>query len=449
LKDRLICESNKFKSVDFNTFKRMKIKSFPNALTFVVGFILFAGVLTYIIPKGKYDRVFDETAQREVVVPGSYRPVEAQNLSPFQVLTCIPRGIINGSEVVVLIFLVGGCFYIVDKTGALKEGVTFLSSKVQGREELALLLIGFLFAIGGATEGLQEEIIPLIPILLTLTKSLGYPPIVTIAISYGAATIGAAFSPVNPFAAVIAQKVAEVPFLSNGLFMLLVSVFAFSLWMFMVIRYGNANRIEKHHSDEVLQATLQPSHVIILSLVGTGFVLLIVGMLFWGWGFNEISATFFCVGVLSGLIGNLGINGTFSSYGEGFKDISVAALIVGLAYGISLLQYVPPALSAFGMMISQAMLHVAVPSYSGQAVLTIPILAPLSDLIGLSREVCVMAFQFGAVLMDMVIPTNGALMAVIALAGISYSEWINFLTKRLVAIYIFCTLVLLLAIALL
>lgn len=442
----------------------MKIKSFPNAFTIVVAFILVAGTLTYIIPKGQYQRVLDPNTNREVVVPGSYKIVDAENLTPFEILTCIPRGIINGGEVVVLIFLVGGCLSIVERTGALKEGVARLSSKLNGKEEFALVLVGLLFAVGGATSGLQEEIIPLIPILLVLTRNLGYPPMVTIAISYGAAVIGSTFSPVNAFGVVIAQKVADVPFLSGGVFRMVTFVIAFALWMLLVIRYGNKNRIGKNSGESPVTMRLSNAHTVILFIVMLAFALLIYGMLSLGWGFNQISAEFFVVAILVGLIGGLGINKTFIAYAEGFKELTFAAMIVGLAYGISLvlkegliidtiiyalftpLEHVPPMISAIGMMGSQAALHLVVPSYSGQAVLTMPILAPLSDLIGLSRDVCVMAFQFGAVLMDMIIPTNGALMAVIGLAGISYDEWFAFVMKRLMLFFIFCAVVLVLAI---
>lgn len=443
----------------------MKIRSFPNALTIVVAVIFFAGILTYIIPKGQYQRVNDPNTKREIVVPGSYKTVKAENLSPLQILVCIPKGIINGGEVVMLIFLVGGCFFIVEKTGALKAGVASLTSKMKGKEEFALVLISFLFALGGATEGLQEEIIPLIPVLLVLTRNLGYPPMVTIAISYGAAVIGATFSPVNPFGVVIAQKIADVPFLSASSFRILAFVIAFALWMIMVIRYANKNRIKKQAEDVSSFSILSYKHIIILLLVMAAFVLLIYGMLTLGWGFNEISAEFFAVGILIGLLGGLGVNGTFSAYSEGLKEMTFAAMIVGLTYGISLvlkeglimdsiiyglftpLQHVPSTLSAFGMMGSQAALHIALPSYSGQAVLTIPILAPLSDLIGLSRNVCVMAFQYGAILMDMIIPTNGALMAMIALAGISYDKWFGFVLKKLLVIFLFCAITLFIAIS--
>jgi uncharacterized ion transporter superfamily protein YfcC len=189
-----------------------------------------------------------------------------------------------------------------------------------------------------------------------------------------------------------------------------------------------------------------------MTLVVMAFALLIYGMLSLGWGFNEITAEFFVLGIICGLIGKLGINGTSETYIEGLKEMSFAALIMGLANSISIvlkegviidsiiyglflpMQYLPTSLSAVSMMLSQAILHFPVPSYSGQAVLTMPILAPLSDLLGLSRQVCVLAYQYGAPTMDLLVPTNGALMAIIALAGIPFNEWLRFAIKPALAI---------------
>ncbi len=227
--------------------------------------------------------------------------------------------------------------------------------------------------------------------------------------------------------------------------------------MAMVIRYATKNRVAKEDGDLPV-SRLSRIHALILVLTLLAFVLLIYGMLSWEWGFNEISAEFFVLGVAVGLSGGLGMNGTFRAYAEGLKEMTFAATIVGMTYGISLvlregtiidsiiyglfmpLQHVVPVVSAFGMMLSQALLHIALPSYSGQAVLTIPILAPLSDLIGLSRNVCVMAYQYGAILMDLVIPTNGALMAIISIAGIPYQDWIGFVFKRLLIMFVLCAL---------
>ena len=226
------------------------------------------------------------------------------------------------------------------------------------------------------------------------------------------------------------------------------------MWMVLIIRYGNRNRIEKVISDKE-SGNINRNSLVILSVFALAFVILVTGLMAWNWGFNEMSAEFFLVGIMIGLIGNLGINGTCVAYAEGFKEMSFAALIVGFAYSIKVvlqegmiidsiiyglftpLQHLPLALSALGMMISQAFLHLIIPSYSGQAVLTIPILAPLSDLLGLSRQVCVLAFQYGAIFMDIIIPTNGALMAMLALAGISYDQWFGFIWRRALVIFAF------------
>jgi uncharacterized ion transporter superfamily protein YfcC len=204
--------------------------------------------------------------------------------------------------------------------------------------------------------------------------------------------------------------------------------------------------------------------LIILGLVVATFLLVTYGLLALDWGFNEISACFFVLGIVAGLMGRLGLGGTTTYYIEGFKEMVFAAMIVGLANAISLLlregmiidtiiyalfgplQYLDPSISALLMMVSHAVLHLPIPSYSGQAVLTMPILTPLSDLIGLSRQTCVLAYQYGAILMDMVIPTNGALMAVLAVAGVSYDKWLKFIWKPLVMLLILAAATILIAI---
>ena len=213
---------------------------------------------------------------------------------------------------------------------------------------------------------------------------------------------------------VIAQEAAELPFLSGSGFRLVALFLAFTLWMTIIIRYGNRHRVEKVSQEEGEVTGMSARSGIIMALVGLAFLLLIYGMLKLDWGFNEITAEFFVLGVLCGLIGKLGINGTSESFIEGVREMSFAALIMGLANSISIvltegqiidsiiyglflpMQYLPAGLSAISMMISQAILHFPVPSYSGQAILTMPVLAPLSDLLGLSRQVCVLAYQYGS-----------------------------------------------------
>ena len=430
------------------------MKKFPNALVIMIGFIILSTILTYIIPQGEYERFTNPDTNQISVVQGSYKSVNAEPVSILKMLLSIPEGVVSRSSLITLILLIGGCFYVIEKTGALKEGIAFLTIKLKGKEELIIIIVSIIFLIGGATMGLQEEIIAMMPVLLYLTSRLGYNTFVAITISFGSAILGAAFSPMNPFAVVIAQKETGLEFLSGSGFRLIVLAIAFVVWMFMIIRYANKNKIEKLvETDEVVEKVSIRS-AIILCLVGVAFVILVIGMLNYNWDFNEMSAEFFALGILVGLIGKLGVNGTIETYIEGFKELVFAAMIVGFASSISIIlkegmvidtiiyglftpmQYLPKSLAAVSMMVSQSLLHFPVSSYSGQAILTMPILAPLSDLIGISRQVCVLAYQYGAVMTDLIYPTQGALMAIIAIAGISFDKWFKFIFKFVLSILV-------------
>ncbi|PHS53228.1 MAG: hypothetical protein COB01_04610 [Lutibacter sp.] len=423
------------------------MKKFPNALVIMIGFILLSAILTYIIPQGQYERITNPETNQVTVIPGSYKTVNAEPVSILKTMLSIPEGIVDRADLIALILLIGGCFYIIEKTGALKEGITYLTIKLNGKEEIVLIVVSIIFLIAGALMGLQEEIIAMMPVLLYLTSRLGYNAFVAIAISFGSAILGASFSPINPFAVVIAQKETGLEFLSGSGYRLFILAIAFIVWMFMIIRYANKNKVEKLVEKNELVKKVSIRSIIILTLVGIAFVILIIGMMKYNWGFNEMSAEFFTLGILVGLIGKLGMNGTIETYIDGFKELVFAAMIVGFASSISIIlkqgmiidsiiyglftpmQYLPKSLAAVSMMASQSVLHFPVSSYSGQAILTMPILAPLSDLIGISRQVCVLAFQYGAVMTDLIYPTQGALMAIIAIAGIPFDQWFKFIFK--------------------
>jgi uncharacterized ion transporter superfamily protein YfcC len=186
-------------------------------------------------------------------------------------------------------------------------------------------------------------------------------------------------------------------------------------------------------------------HGYVLLLVVLTFAVFVYGVLHLGWDFEHMAALFFVMGVAAGLIGGLRITGTAAAFADGFNSMASAALLIGFARAIYVvlndghivdtivhglftpLGDLPVTLSALGMMVAQTAIHVPVPSTSGQAVLTMPVLIPLSDLLGLSRQVTVLAFHYGAGLCELLTPTNGALMAVLAVAGVKYEEWFRFL----------------------
>ncbi|MCH7398092.1 YfcC family protein [Belliella sp. DSM 107340] len=426
--------------------------SFPHPMIIMLSFVLLATVCTYMIPSGEYDRVMDEDTGREVVVQGSYKTIENSPVSIGKMFLSVPEGIIEGAEIVVLIIIVGGAFYVVDKTGAFQTGLESLIYKFKNAKSYLLTIIAVLFATAGALNGLQEEIIAMVPILMILSQRIGYKKVAGIAISLGSALIGGAFGPTNPFSVLIAQKIAEVPLFSAGIYRMIFLTIALVFWVVYVIKTGKDSTLEAGSNAEK-PANISSSHSFILILVAITFIVMIYGLTNWGWDYNEMSAIFFAMGLLAGFIGKLGINGTAKAYSEGFAELIFAGIIVGLARSIYLLlqegqiidtiiyalftpiETLPLGLSAFGMMLAQAILHIPVPSTSGQAVLTMPLLTPIADLIGMSRQVVVLAYQYGAGIMDLVTPSNGGLMAILAAAGVSYKEWIQYAWKPILIIF--------------
>jgi uncharacterized ion transporter superfamily protein YfcC len=317
--------------------------------------------------------------------------------------------------------------------------------RLKRRELLVIPICCIAFAAGGALENMQEEIIPLVPVLLLLTTRLGFDPLVAAAVSVGAAGVGSAFSPINPFQVGIAQKLAGLPLLSASGYRLVFLALALALWIAATIRYARGTRtVGERPSAEVVEIVNRRDGVV-LGLVIVTFAIFIVGVMKYGWDFDQMSALFFIMGVIAGLIGGLGVNGTAEAFVEGFRSMAFAGLLIGFARAIYVvadqgqiidtivnglftpLSHFPVAVAAVGMMVVQLLVHFPVPSVSGQAVLTLPVLVPLSDLLGLSRQVTVLAYQYGGGLADIMVPTNGALMAILAASGVPFGKWIRFL----------------------
>jgi uncharacterized ion transporter superfamily protein YfcC len=428
---------------------------FPHPLTLLVACILIAGALTWVVPAGEYERREDPVSGRSVVVAGTYAPVEAAPVGPFQALVGIPRGMIAAASVIFFVFLVGGAFAVVERTGALDRLVNSLATALSGRGLAVIPLAGLAFAAGGALIQMQEELIAFVPVLLLLTSRLGFDPVVAVAMSLGASAVGASFSPINPFQVGIAQKVAQVDLLSGTGFRLSFLLPALAIWLGGTMLYARRTR------EPVAAAVRAPvaavgagrRHTAVLATVVLAFVVFVVGVLRYHWDFDQLGAVFFVMGVAAGLFGGLRLAGTAEAFVDGLRSMAFAALLIGFARGIYVVLEegrivdtlvhglfapvagLPVTVSALAMMGAHTLLHVPVPSTSGQAVLTLPLLVPLSDLIGLSRQVTVLAYQYGAGLCELLTPTNGALMAMLAASGVRYEQWIRFAVPVLLALF--------------
>ncbi|MFQ5537628.1 MAG: YfcC family protein [Gemmatimonadota bacterium] len=417
---------------------------FPHPLVLLTACVLLAALASYVLPAGAFDRTEDEATGRTVVVAGTYHSVEPDPVNFFEAMVALPRGMAEAGDVIFLVFLVGGAFTVVDETGTLRRAVGWLSRLLHGRDILVIPIVSLFFAAGGALENIQEEIIALVPVLLVLTRRMGFTPLVAAAISAGPAFVASAFSPINPFQVQIAQKLADLPLLSGGAFRTAFLVLALGLWIGGTMRFAARTRVEKHAVRQEDDEPMTRKDWSVLGLVAATFAILVWGLLSLGWDFDHLSALFFVMGVVVGAAAGLGITGTAEAYVKGFRSMAYAALLIGFARAIFVvleegrivdtivygmftpLDNLPRLASAVGMVFAQAAIHVPVPSVSGQAVLTMPVLVPLSDLLGISRQVTVLAYQFGAGLCDLITPTNGALLAILAAAGVRFEDWIRF-----------------------
>lgn len=431
---------------------------FPHPLALLVGFILAAAVATHLLPAGEFDRRDDPAAGRSVVVAGTYHTVESRPVAPFDAVVAIPRGMADAAAVIFLVFLVGGAFAVVERTGALAHAVDVLVRTLARRELLVVPACCLAFGLGGVLIQMQEELIAFVPVLLLLTRSLGFDRVTAVGMSIGAAIVGAAFSPIDPFMVGIAQKVAGLPLLSGQGFRYAFLVPAMLLWTWGTMRYASRTRTAPAGAGPEVAAGTAAAGIspwragVILGLVGVAFALFLVGVMRWGWDFNQMSALFLVMGIVAGLTAGLGLEGTAEAFVEGFRSMAYAALLIGFARAIFVvledgriidtvvqglftpLADLPVTLSALGMMGMHALLHIPVPSTSGQAVLTMPLLVPLSDLLGLSRQVTVLAYQYGAGLADVINPTNGALLAMLGAAGVRFEHWFRFAAPLVAAL---------------
>lgn len=418
--------------------------SVPHPLVLLTGCVILAAMASYVLPAGEFDRRDDPITGRSVVVAGTYHEVESNPVNLFDAIVALPRGMADAADVIFLVFLIGGAFTVIDETGALRRGVTSLIRKLKGRDLLVIPIVSIFFAMGGVVENMKEEIIPLIPVLIILTRRLGFTPLVAVAMSAGAAFVGSAFSPINPFQVTMAQQLAELPALSAAGFRIVFLLLALTFWVSMTMRYAARTRGASEAVSDSDEEGVTGADWGIFGLVGATFVLIVVGMLQWGWGFDQLSAAFFIMGLIVGGLAKMGMSGTAEAYVKGFRGMAYAGILIGFARAIYVvlqdgrivdtivhgmftpLEGLPVLASSLGMIVAQAAIHVPVPSVSGQAVLTMPVLVPLSDLLGMSRQVTVLAYQYGAGLCDLITPTNGALMAILASAGVPYEDWIKF-----------------------
>lgn len=413
---------------------------------------MVAAVLTWVLPAGEYERRDDAASGRTVVIPGTYAAVEPAPVGPWQALVAVPRGMVAGIEVILTILFVGGAFALLDATGALPRLLGALLGRTR-RPRLLVVALSIGFALCGAAEGMHEEIIALVPVLVVLSRGLGFGAITAVAMSMGSAMVGATFGQTNPFGTGIALRMAELPPMSEAPLRLALFAAALAVWVTWTLSQASKDDIRPDIDAAVVAPPLWRDHVSLWILL-LAILAYVWGVLSQDWGMNELTALFLAGGLAVGLLQGRSIGVTTSEFIRGMESMLGAGLLVGVARAISVvltdgrvidtmiaglvgpLSQMPPAVAGILMIPAHAAIHVPVASYSGQAVLTMPIMAPLADLIGLSRDAAVLAYQAGAIMFDAVNPANGAMFAMLLKGDIPYARWLRFAVPGIVMVWV-------------
>jgi uncharacterized ion transporter superfamily protein YfcC len=447
----------------------------PHVFVLLTLVILVCSALTWVIPSGSYQRETREIDghERTLLVPGTFQAVPkhfslqglllddpvAGKATPVGVkgfLTAIPRGLEAAADIIFFIFIIGGAFGILQRTGVITASINRLLGKLGDRGPLLTVVLMFVMAVGGSTLGMGEEFIPLIPVFLIVAKKLGYDRIYGMALVFLAAETGFAASTTNPFTVNVAQGIAELPLNSGIPLRLVFFACAFTLSVTYLLRYGarikadpsrsllagDSFELDDHEADAEVYGNHHTAIIVVCAAI-FGFILFAVQR--YGWWMADMAGGFFLMGIAAMLIARLPLDEATDAFVDGMRDMVVAALVVGFARGISvvlaegqvmdtvvhgaatLLSQVPRYVAVVGMLSFQSLLNLLIPSGSGQAAVTMPLMAPLSDILGITRQTAVLAFTCGDGFSNTVIPTSGILMAMLALAKVPFGRWLRFM----------------------
>jgi len=446
------------------TKRRLKV---PHTLVLLFGMVGLAQILTYLLPAGTFDRV-ENAAGRLQVVPGSFHLTpDAEALSPLAIFTAIPKGFSAAHEIIFFVFIIGGAFAVLRASGAVDAAIGALLRRL-GNRPFWLIAGGILiFALGSSTIGMAEEYLPFVPVLIVLAHALGYDAIVAVGIMTVGYGVGYGVAALNPFTVMIAQDVAGLD-PASGLWYRLVLLGVFlPIGIHHVWSY--AKKVGRDPSSSLvadvspMEGSTDPAadhprmtstHRWVLGAVVVALLVLIYGLSRWHWYLVEMGALFVALAIVLAIIARMSPDRTAVEFGKGAAELTTTALMIGVArgiqvvldeggvvdtivHGISLpLQELPGALSAVGMFFVQSVANFFIPSGSGQAYVTMPIMAPLADLVGVTRQVAVLAYQFGDGFTNILVPTNAVLVGILAMAAIPFDRWVRFILPFMIKVWV-------------
>ena len=433
----------------------------PHGYFIIFVLILIATLATWTLPAGEYERFKDPHSGKTIVDPESFHYVDPNPIDPFEMLQAIPTGFKQAAGIIAFVFIIAGAIQIIRSTGALDAGIIAMVNKMKGRDTPLLLAIMFVFALLGSVFGFAEETIPLIPLGVAMALALGYDRVVGFHIVRTAAWVGFAGAMLNPFTIGVAQSIAELPLYSGLWYRIICFLVFFAIGAAFILKY--ARDIRKDPKKSILygykgedraefnldyeQQELTPTRKLILLVLFGGILLQIYGVIEYGWYTTEISALFLGLGIIAGLIAKMNPSKLFGEFVSGAKGVTYGALIIGFARAIvvilsegrvldTIIHGLATPLGSVGaasagvvMFLIQSVINFFIGSGSGQAAATMPIMTPLADLIGLTRQTAVLAYQFGDGITNMFYP---AMIYYLVFADIPYDRWVRHIWKLVV-----------------
>lgn len=448
---------------------------FPSAFTILFALIILVAALTWIIPAGQYARVASETLGKDVPVAGSYAPVEANPQGVFDVILAPIAGFYdpdsyaaNAIDVALFVLMIGGFLGVVTATGAIDAGISRAMVALKGRERWMIPFLMGLFALGGTTEGMAEETLAFYVLLVPVMIAAGYDALVAVAVILLGAGIGVLGSTINAFSTVIASNAAGIAFTEGIVLRFGILIAGWVICVAYVMRYAARVKADPSRSlvfdrkasneafflkDKATEAaTFTGLHKVVLVLFALTFAVMIWGVSAGGWWMAQMGALFLVAGIAIGIVGRLGEVKLIDSFVGGARDLLGVALIIGVARGIvvimdaghitdtilhageTTLSGLPKTSFILAMYWIEVGLSFFVPSTSGLAVLSMPILAPLGDFAGVKRDLVVTAFSTASGMVNLITPTSAVVMGGLAIGRVPYERWLRFIWPLLSAL---------------
>lgn len=437
----------------------------PNPVIIIACIILFSALASYIVPAGMFDRIQDPGTGRMVVDPATFHYIDQSPIGFFALFKSVTLGLQGGTSIISFLFIIGGAFAIMEATGAIRSGMAALVKKMQGRELLLVPVCMIVFGCGAAFAANNEEYLAFLPLVLTICLAMGFDSLTALGIIFAAVGAGYGAGCTNAFTVGVAQGIAGLPMFSGIGLRLVIFVVLLIVNICFVMRH--ALKVKKHPQASSMYeldskravdldisevAALTGRHKLVLLTFLATMIALVIGVIRFGFSIDELAALFLIMGIAAGILGGLKPGDIADSFIKGCSNMLLPCIMVGLCKAstilltdanimdtiihalASLLNKIPSTFTAFGMFIIQDVFNIIVPSGSGQAAITMPIMAPLADLVGVTRQTAVLAFQFGDAFTNAITPASGMTMSCLAIAGVPYGKWLKFILP-LIAIW--------------